>query len=158
MRKATVLIILNLILVIIQESFFLELFGPSLNISLILALAFGYFLSNQEKEALDSALFGGLVIDLVNPNIIGLSSLLFVVLLLIAGVIKRYFFKGFGFQLVVVVLSVCIYKLVISYPKIHFAQELVISGIMTFILSFMLHLLINKITHKFKSIEYRIRS
>lgn len=158
MKNLILIIFINILLVLFQESFFLEIFGSELNINFVLALGFSFFFANQESDALKSLLVGGLIIDLISTNIVGITSTIFILIMLIASFIKRNIFNGLGIQVLVLILSVVIYKFIMNFQNFSFSLNILTSGLLTFIVSFCLYLLISKLKNRFLSSEFRIRA
>ena len=101
-KRFLTVFILVFVLSITQTSFFNELLGITYNPNIVLALAFALLLADQFELSMFAGLIGGFLIDLTGFGVIGISSLSFVIVLLISHLIKRYVFKSFAFQMFVI--------------------------------------------------------
>ena len=158
MRNHFFVSIVILVLVLVQESFLLEFFGSYLNPSLVIALAYGLLLTDDESLALYSGFFGGLMLDMVGVGLVGLSSLVLVVLLLVAIFIRKTVFRGFGYQLLMIVLTNVIYVLVLNFPNLGFSSGLLFSGALSGLIALAFSLVVRRMRKRYLSSEYRIRA
>ena len=94
MKKALLLLFINLILVLLQISFFGELL-PSVYVpNLILSFSFAILFADLSDASYMSAFIGGLMLDLLTFGIIGVSSLTFVGFLFLFSFVRRYVSKN----------------------------------------------------------------
>ena len=122
MRKTLYIIFINLILAVLQNAFFPELFGANFTPNLILAFGFSFLFINKEEEAGTSLLIGGLVLDLLSFNTVGLSSLSFLILLEISILIRKYLTKDLFMQVALIFATNAAYILVLSIKSHYFVN------------------------------------
>ncbi|HSX39208.1 MAG TPA: hypothetical protein VLI92_01310 [Candidatus Saccharimonadales bacterium] len=109
MKKIGVLIFVNILLVILQNSFFNELFSAKFNPNLVMAFGFAFLLMNDEEVGLSSLLIGGLVYDLLTFVTVGFSSFLFLILFELCVIATHYFSKSLPFKFLLLFISATIY-------------------------------------------------
>ncbi|MFC1756054.1 hypothetical protein ACFLZK_01560 [Patescibacteria group bacterium] len=158
MRKSIAIIIICLVFVIFQESFMLEFFGGAINPNLIIALAFSFMFIDDYRTAMFTALVGGIFLDFLGVGIIGLSSFLLILFLLFSRWIKKTIFRGIWIQIVMIIVSTIVFKLVINYPDMIYSGKILFSGLINSIISSLIFLVLNKIRQRYLSIEYRIKA
>lgn len=111
MKQFMYIILINALAGIFQLSFFNRLFGGHIaNPNLILALAFSLFFLGMYERAYFSALFGGLLLDLMSFNTVGLSSLILIFCLISSYLVKKYIFKGWVMQVLSLLITYFIYQ------------------------------------------------
>jgi rod shape-determining protein MreD len=158
MRKYFIVTIVNIILIFLQESFLVELFGVAFNPNLVIALGFSLVLVDEDDLALFSVLIGGLFLDLLSTGIIGLSSLVLVLLLYMAIQARKTIYRGVFTQLIFVVITAIIYKILANYPPIVYERTLFYSGIYTSVLVLFLRQILLKFKKRYLSSEFRIKA
>lgn len=158
MRKYFIIFIINLIIIFLQESFLVELFGPFLNPNLIIGLGYAFLLSGDDDLALFSLLVGGIILDLLGTGIIGLSSLVLVLLMLISFQVRKTIFRGILNQIIFIVISVVIYKMLSSYPPLIYNFRLVVSGAISAVIAVIVSQILIKFKERYLSFEFRIRA
>ncbi len=158
MRKYFLITIFSLILVLLEESFAGEFLGAALNPNLILALSFAFLFADDRRASLYSALIGGLWLDLMGVGIVGLSSFMLVLLLILASWIRNALFKGVWVQVVVIVCSTMLFKLIMNYPQMNYSWKLVVAGILTSLISLIFYWGLSRTRQRFLSFEFRIRA
>ena len=158
MRKNIAIIIICLVFVIFQESFMLEFFGSALNPNLIIALSFSFIFIDDYDPALFTALIGGLLLDFLRVGIVGLSSFLIILLLVFSRWIKKTIFRGVWIQIVMIIVSTIVFKLVINYPDVIYSGKILFSGLLNSTVSSLIFLILNRIRQRYLSIEYRIKA
>ena len=141
MKKILYLIFINMILVLVQNSFFSELLDVTFNPNLVLAFGFAFLFSNQEEDGSFSLLIGGPFLDLLSFNMLGVSSLTFLVLYELSILIRKYVSKGFVIQLLLVFISSIVYILVSSFNYPQFANYfgIVVVSALTTLISLFFH-------------------
>ncbi len=135
MKHYIFITLINIILVMIQISFFYRLFGRSLNPNLITALAFSLFFWGAYDKALFSALIGGIFLDLMGFGTVGLSAIILITCLLLAFYIKKYMFKGWTTQILNLFIASAIYSVLIGFHNFSFDIKTVFSGLLTVAIS-----------------------
>jgi len=158
MRKYLFITVLNLIIILIQESFSWEFFGNALNPNFIIAICFAFIIIDDHQGALYSAFIGGLWLDLAGVGVVGLSSFTLVFLLALAIWVKRVLFKGTWFQVLMVIASTIIFKLVMNYPDLTYSWKLFFSGLLGALVSLGFYLILSKTRRRYLSFEYRIKA
>ncbi|HLC93811.1 MAG TPA: hypothetical protein VJG85_02225 [Patescibacteria group bacterium] len=129
MKKYLVIFFVNIVLVLFQNSFLFVFLGGEANPNLILAFAFSLLLLDKSEEALFSAFVGGLLIDLLGFTMPGLSSLVFLLAIYIGLFIKKYLFKSWVLQLIVLMLSTYLGKQYLG-PHPEFGTFRLLSGLL----------------------------
>lgn len=142
MKRIVFLVTINLILALFQSSFFPQLFGVYYNVNLIFAFAYAFLASNKIKEALISILIGGLILDLLGFSIVGFTSLILTVLLYLAIFIRKYVFKSWVLQVVLVVLADYGYRLILKYPRVEITFDLFLGTVFTVLFTLLFYFLL----------------
>ena len=158
MRKYLLITILGLVLTLLQESFTWEFFGAAINPNLILAMCFAFLLADDRRGALYSAFIGGLWLDLTGVGIVGLSSFVLVLLLVIASWIRNTLFKGVWIQVTVIICSTILFKLIMSYPQLVYSWKLFAAGTLTTLTSLAIYWVLDHTRQRYLSFEFRIRA
>jgi len=158
MRKNIIITFVCLVFVIFQESFMLEFFGSALNPNLIIALAFSFMFIDDTKRAMFTALIGGLFLDFLGVSIVGLSSFILIVSLGFTAWTKKTVFRGVWTQVVLVIVSTVVFKLLMGYPDIVYSGKLLASGVLNAAISLVFFLVLNKSRQRYLSVEYRIKA
>ena len=115
MKRVLLLFVVNLVLVLIQTSLFLELFGARFNPNLVLAFALVLFAYNKTATALLSCLIGGVLIDLSGVGILGLTPFIFVILMLILSYARQHLFRSFILKIIASLVFPFVYSSVINF-------------------------------------------
>lgn len=157
-KNIWIILIVNLILALIQQSFLHEFFGGGFNPNLVLSLAFAFLLIEEDQLALISAIFGGLFLDLGLVSIIGLSPFIFLMFILFSQIIKRTVFRGVILQILLIIVSTVIYKIFLNFPELQVNYKFVVSGVLNSFISITLMYFFTKSSERFLSIEYRIKA
>jgi len=158
MRKYLFITIINLVIVLLQESFSWEFFGQAMNPNFIVAISFAFLMIDDHRGALFSAFIGGFWLDLVGVGIVGLSSFFLVLLLAIALWIKKSTVKAMWFQALLIIGATIIFKLVISYPELNYSWQLFLSGVLSSIISLGFYYILSRTKHRYLSFEFRIKA
>jgi len=158
MRKNLVIMFVCLIFVIFQESFLLEFFGAALNPNLIIALCFTFIFIDDIDSAMFTALIGGLFLDFLGVSIVGLSSLILILLLVISRWMKKTVFRGIWVQIGLIIGSTIIFKLLMGYPGLVYSNKILFSGFLNSAISLVFYLILSKIRQRYLSTEYRIKA
>lgn len=98
MKRILGFVIINLIFVLIQESFLSNLFG-TFTPNLVLALAFSFIFLNLTEVGFMNAFIGGILLDLFGFETVGISSLIFITSLMVFLFARKYLFRGLVFSL-----------------------------------------------------------
>lgn len=114
MKKFLIIVFVNILLVLLQTAFLRELVGASATPNLVLAFSFSLFFMDLENLSLMSAFVGGLLLDLFGFSIVGLTPLVITGSLVLVTFVKRYLFRGWISNLLLVFLAQLIYLGVIS--------------------------------------------
>jgi hypothetical protein len=158
MRKYFLIFIVNLILIFLQESFLSEIFGPFLNPSLVISLGYAFLLSEDDDLALFSLLVGGLILDLLGTGIIGLSSVVLVFLLLISFQVRKTIFRGVLTQIVFIIITTVIFKMISGYPPLVYNFKLILSGVANAALAVFAAQILTRFKKRYLSLEFRIKA
>ena len=158
MRKIILLVILNIVFTLFQESFLLEFFGSVINPNLILCLGYAYFFANDTQGALISLLLGGFFIDMSGTGIVGITSVIMILVLLFSIFVRRSLFKGAGIQALLIIVATVVLKMVFNFPELGYSNGLVLNGIINVFLSFGIYYVVFKSGKRFLSVEYRIKA
>jgi hypothetical protein len=141
MKRFIILFALNIVLVLIQNSFLGELFGFSYSPNLVLALAYSLFFMDLNDLSLMSGFIGGLLLDLFGFSIVGLSALTITGTLVLFTYVKRYLFRGWTSNLVLVFLAQIVYiNMLIGAGSL--PRPVIISGLSTLVFSLGFYLLV----------------
>lgn len=133
MRRALLLITVNIVLVLFQMSFFGELFDPIFVPNLIFAFAFALLFNDLSESSYMSAFIGGLVFDLLTFGIIGMTSLTFVGFLFLFSFVRRYVSKNTVTGGIGVILLQFIYTWFILGFRMVGIPKLLLSGFVTLV-------------------------
>lgn len=117
MKKLMLLTFINLVLALFQNVFMLELFGPVLNPNLILAFGFSLIALNKKDISVWSVFLGGLFVDMLSSNILGISPLLLIFLVYVAFYVQNYLFRGMHISLIMLFLASITYLVI---PTLYF--------------------------------------
>jgi len=117
--------ITNLILVLLQVSFFGELVAPIFVPNLVFGFAFAIMFIDLSETSYMSAFFGGILLDLLTFGIIGVSSLTFVGFLFLFSFVRRYISKSvYSSSLGVVVTQFLYVWFVLGFETVGFGKIL----------------------------------
>ncbi len=158
MRKYLFITIINLVIILLQESFSWEFFGQTMNPSFIIAISFAFLMIDDHPGALFSAFIGGLWLDLVGVGIVGLSSFALVLLLAVSLWIKKSMVGAIWFQATLIVGATIIFKLIISYPELIYSWKLFFSAVLSSIISLGFYYILSRTKHRYLSFEFRIKA
>lgn len=158
MRKYVVIVILNIVFVIFNQSFLNEFLGADLSPIFVLAISYAYFFSDKTNLAYFSALFGGLILDLQGFEIIGIFSTMFVLFILISSLIKKYLFKALLIHVLFLFVFNLIAKLYLTFPDFYVSSKFVISSVITSVISIIFFTILRKTGTRYISSEYRIKT
>ena len=134
MRNFITLFSVNLILALLQSSFLRELVGVSFTPNLVIAFAASLFFMDLEDLSLMSALLGGIFLDFFGFSIVGLTPLIITGSLVLFTFVKKYLFRGWISNVVVVFLTQVVYMGLIS-GQFSSASSVLYSAFATFIFS-----------------------
>lgn len=141
-KKHLLLTFTLVILGLFQTSFLFELFGE-VNPNIILALVFAFLYASKTEDALFSAFVGGLIIDLMTSNILGISSLALVVFTLAAGLVRKYAASNMFSQSIMCISTALLYSVVTNFNvKLNFSGVL-FSSTLTLLVSIVIYLVVN---------------
>lgn len=112
--KIFLVILINIVFGVIQTSFFSGLVNNLFVPNLILILAFSLMYKDLNELSLMSAFVGGLILDLLGFNIIGLSSLAMVGSLYLFSIIRRHVSKSWFTNLLVFSAALTVYDIVLG--------------------------------------------
>lgn len=112
-RKVLTITFINIILVLFQGSFLRELMGPELVPNLVLAFAYSLLFLGFEDISIMSIFIGGLFLDLFGFTIVGLSPLILTGGIILFRYIRKYLFRGFISNIVIVFLAELIHSFMI---------------------------------------------
>lgn len=115
--KVIFIVFFNLILSLLQTSFFGELVGNVFVPNLILAFSFALMFKDLKNLSLMSAFIGGLIIDFLSFNIVGISPLVLVGSLYIFSIVRRHLSKDWPVSFLVHSLSLFVYDLLLGNLK-----------------------------------------
>ncbi|MBI2414240.1 hypothetical protein HYV31_00135 [candidate division WWE3 bacterium] len=146
MKNILILVFINLMLVLFQDSFLANLLTFDFVPTLLLALSFGFILSDKEDLSYKSAFIGGLLSDFLDFRIVGESSLILVVCLFLFSLFRRYVSKNIisNFVGVFVVNSIFLF-LTASVSSISI-YNYITNGILTFLTSVIFYFFIQSLT------------
>lgn len=94
-QRNTLIFIINLLLVLIQTSFLPAVFPQILSPVLPFSIALSFLAVKKIKDSYFSAFVGGLLLDIAVGTILGLSSFVFLVTLLVTRIVQTRFFDNF---------------------------------------------------------------
>ena len=156
MKKFFILFFVNLVLVLLQLSFFGELFSGSFVPNLVLALAFALAFSELADFGKMSALAGGLLLDLLGFNIIGFSPTVIISCLIIYDLIRRNVSKNVILSSFVVIISSLVYDKLLGISPTFFAPQAIKSALVTFAAWGIFYLLTSNISTYLAKSGYKI--
>jgi hypothetical protein len=116
MKKILILIFINIIIGLLQVSFFPTLFGSKILINWILAFGLSWLLVYAPVTALKSVFIGGLVLDILLGTRLGLSSLIMTSGVYSLILVRSYLFRGIGSHFVIGTLVAFIYYNIMLKP------------------------------------------
>lgn len=131
MKRFVGLLFVNLILVLLQLSFFGELFDGSFVPNLVLALAFAFIFCDLGEMGKTSAFLGGVFLDLLGFNIIGFSPITIISCILIYDLIRRNMSGNIAVSALTLFLATLIYDKIMGFSPRLFASEAVIGAMFT---------------------------
>lgn len=112
--KIVLVVLINIIFSLIQTSFFSNLVGSVFVPNIVFIFAFSLMFWDLKKLSLMSAFVGGLFLDLLGFNIVGLSSLIMVGSLNLFFIVRRHFSKGWVVNLLFFSLSLVLYDYILG--------------------------------------------
>ena len=145
MKKFLTIFFMNLVLVLLQLSFFGELFEGAFTPNLVLAFGFALTFGSLANSAKVSVLIGGLLLDLLGFNLVGHSSTVIIACMIMYDFIRRNVSKNVLLSAAAVFLSSLVYdKLLGMSPSLFFVQSQ-ISALVTLAISGIFYFLINNV-------------
>ena len=160
MNRYLIILIANILLSLFQTSFLNELFGTYLNFNLILAFSFSFLLLDEDELSVFSAFTGGLMLDMLSLGFVGSYAMFLTISLYISYLVKRYIFKSFVFQLILVFIFSVLYKSFMFYLNgggiVVINIYLLISHLGTTFFASVFYLLNSYIKERFLKHEYRL--
>lgn len=136
------LLLINLILGLLQVNVFPEIVGNFLYVNFIFSLGFALLLLDRTQDAYMSILLGGLIVDLLGVDIIGLSTFVMMLLLVLTFYISRFFFRGRAFKMLLIFTSNVIFNFFVLQPHFSFNGQLFVSGTLNLIVVFITYLVL----------------
>ncbi len=125
--------------------FFLELFGPVFNPNLIIAFVLIYEMRNKIESSVMVAFYSGLVLDLfLNNNVLGLSSVFFIVVVYIVHYTKRFLIRARFINFFYIGAFHILYVLVFATSTPRNPWSLLVSAVMSVLSGFVLGHMFNK--------------
>lgn len=155
MKRVIAFIIINLILVLIQESFLGNLLG-TFTPNLVLAFAFSFLILNLDDIGFMNAFIGGVLLDLFGFETIGLSSLVFVGSLMMYFFIRKYLFRGWIFTIFSSFVVNILYLYVVSGFSAS-SRLLINSSASTALFAMFFFFSIRNLSGYFDNSEYRLK-
>ena len=161
MKRITYVIVATMIISIFQTSFFYGILGASFNPSLVLAFTFSLLLMDEDELSMISAFVGGLFMDMLTFWVIGTYTLSFTMILYGLYLFRKYIFKNFTIQMVLIYFAFIIEKIfqnylsqrVLSSDLILFTASALFGTLATLVFYF-----INSyIKERFMKSDYRLR-
>ena len=147
MKRAFTIVVINIILVLIQVSFFPALSNNLFIPNLILALSLTLFFLDKTSAAFISAFSGGLLLDLLATSVVGVSLIYIVGLVTGLSYTKRFLYKNTFVKMVLVFLSALLYLVVVTSLNASFPRMLVASSLATLVFYQLFTLVIKKLTY-----------
>ncbi|MFA6981828.1 MAG: hypothetical protein WC243_02295 [Patescibacteria group bacterium] len=145
MKKVVTLFFIDLILILLQKSFFPVFFDYRYYIDLYLAFTMALFLEEKETEAFVSALVGGLLADVLGMGLVGVSSFVVTSLLLVLRFTKRFFYRNWPLRVAFALLVFYIYVAITNVENRWNVRHILISCLMTLAFTFFFRFLISRI-------------
>ncbi|MBQ8379478.1 MAG: rod shape-determining protein MreD [Clostridia bacterium] len=159
MKKVVCVIVITLIFFVIyflQANFFnlFTIAGVKPNLFILLMLILGLFAGKKPSVPLGIVL--GIVLDLLSGKIIGISSIMFVIIVILADIYDKNFSKDNRMTIMVMVISttiiyelgiyiLSIFKLSINFELISFVKILMIEAIYNALLTIIMYPIIQKL-------------
>jgi cell shape-determining protein MreD len=150
MKRFFVLLFVNLILALLQLSFFGKAFGSGSTPNLVLALAFALTLAGLGGAGKMSAFLGGLMLDLLGFNIIGISSIVLVGSMIMYDFVRKNVSRNLVMNAISVFLSTMI------YDKLLGSSVGIFGSIMTLVFCGIFYLLVENASGYFLRSGYKI--
>ncbi len=133
MKKYVIITGVNIVLTILQLSFFPEVLGVWYSPNLVLALSLALLFRDQLEAAMFCGFVGGLFLDFLSFTPAGLSSLTICASVFCVYLGRRYLFRGTAFFVVCTLLSPAIFAFVVNLPKVVPFPALLTQSFATFI-------------------------
>lgn len=156
MKRFFAILFINLLLVLLQLSFFGELFGVGFLPNLVLALAISLVLNDSNDMALLSGFLGGLLLDLLGFNIVGVSSLSITVLSGILILIRRSVSKSWIVNIAYVIFAALIYDRAAGNSESFFSSSALSASFVTLGVSVILYFAMRGILDYLKRSGYKV--
>jgi len=135
MKKYAIILLINIVLALLQLSFFSELLGVNFMPNFILAFSFAFLISDKFELSMFCAFTGGLFLDLFGVSTLGFSSLILCILLIVTYQMKSSVFRGqitLGFF---ILLSSVFYTFALSLPQIYFSSSAFVGAFLTLLMA-----------------------
>lgn len=153
MRKSLIIILItNIVLVLFQTSFFNILFGDY-SPNLIMAFAFAVVFTLKGEYKYLSGFIGGLFFDLLTFNIIGLTSVILILTMIMSYIIKKFFISRTYMNIVLVFISSIIFDFIIVSGTL-FNVELLVRALLTSIVSIIMYFFIYTLSKRVNKDSY----
>jgi len=139
--KTAITTFLLVMLVLLQRSFFPLLFPLGVCPNLLLVLCLGLRFLGDDRKSLWVAFLGGLFLDLLELNGVGLSGLSLVAILIGIGFVLRFTGRSFWVAIPLTFLGSVLYRVSVSWADLHweplFLEAALTSGFMVVFLPFL---------------------
>jgi len=137
-----VLLMINLMLGLLQINVFPEFVGKTFYINFIFSLGFALLLLDRTQDAYVSTLIGGLIVDMLGVDIIGLSTFIMLLLLVSTFYASRLFFRGKSFKMLLILIANMLFNFIVLHPHFSFNGQLFVSGILNLVVVFITYLIL----------------
>lgn len=150
------IILIFFVIYFLQANFFnlFSIAGVKPNLFILLMLILGLFAG--KKPGIPIGIVLGIVLDILNGKIIGISSIMFVIIVILADIYDKNFSKDNRMTIMVMVISttiiyefgiyiLSIFKLSINLELISFAKILMIEAIYNALLTIIMYPIIQKL-------------
>jgi len=146
MRKLFVLLFINIVLGLMQTAFFPALLGSKVLTNWVLAFGLSWLLVNAPVTALKSVFLGGIILDILLGNFLGVSSLIMTLGIYCLILVRSYLFKGVISHFVIgSFLAFVYYLFILGVTKITFTALFfsLLTALMSVFISFVIRQIIS---------------
>jgi hypothetical protein len=152
-RSILIISLINLMFALLESSFFNTVFDSKIIICLVFAFCIALFVADRVQYAYVSALIGGLLIDFLGVNVIGITPVILIASLAVFTYVKKLFLKNLFVNIFFIYLMNIIYILLTIEPRFSFHAGFLVSSVFNLcIVSVFVYII-----HRFSTVRHGYR-
>lgn len=134
-RSILLISLINIVLVLLESSFLNTLFDTKIILCLVFSFCIALFVADRAQYAFVSALIGGMLIDLLGVNVIGITPVILIASLVLFTYIRKLFLKNLFVNIFFIYLINIIYMTLTFDPKFSFHPSFLVSATLNLVIT-----------------------